>query len=150
MKRINIIFCLFISFLIAGCQNSETSTIKNLEQNNIPDYKPESEDVIGMYGEIENIKRFKEFLNNVEQGNNDSIRVVIYTVEGDPMLQELEYDGEVIKSITDTRRDKFGEGSIFSTTCTSIEVVKTTEMTEYILKGCENGLDNTILVTGKQ
>ncbi|MFJ7934524.1 DUF4362 domain-containing protein [Sporosarcina sp. NPDC096371] len=149
MKKINIIFCLFISFLIAGCQNSENSTIKNLEQNNIPDYTPGSEDIIGMNGEIENIERFKEFLNNVEKGKNDNIRVVIYTVEGDPMLHELEYDGEVIKSTTDTRRDKFGEGSIINTTCTSIEVVETTERTDYILEGCENGLDNTVLVTGK-
>lgn len=59
------------------------------------------------------------------------------------------HDGEDIKSTTDTRRDKFGEGSINTTTCTSIEVVKTTERTDYILDGCENITDNLILVTWK-
>ena len=71
MKKINIIFVLFISFLITGCQNTENSTIKNLEQNNIPDYTPASEDVIDMHGEIENKERFREFLNNVEKGKKD-------------------------------------------------------------------------------
>lgn len=149
MKKINIIFVLFVSFLIAGCQNTENSTIKNLEQNNIPDYTPASEDVIDMHGEIENKERFQEFLNNVENSKKDGIRVVRYTEEGDPMLHDLEYDGEVIKSTTDTRRDKFGEGSIISTTCTTIEVVETTERTDYILEGCEDTIDNTVLVTWK-
>ena len=65
------------------------------------------------------------------------------------MLHDLEYNGEVIKSTTDTRRDKFGEGSIINTTCTSIEVVETTERTDYILEGCENTIDNTVLVIWK-
>lgn len=149
MKKINTIFVLFISFLIAGCQNTENSTIKNLEENNIPDYTPTSEDVVDMHGEIENEERFKEFLNNVGKGQKDSIRVVKYTVEGDPILYDFGYDGEVIKSTTDTRRDKFGEGSINNTTCTSIEVVETTERTDYILEGCENTIDNTVLVIRK-
>lgn len=149
MKKINIIFVLFISFLIAGCQNTENSTIKYLEGNNIPDYTPTSKDVIDMHGEIENEERFEEFLNNVEKGQKDSIRVVKYTVEGDPILYYFEYDGEIIKATTDTRRDKFGEGSINNTTCTSIEVVETTERTDYILEGCENTIDNTVLVIRK-
>ncbi|TQR19438.1 DUF4362 domain-containing protein [Psychrobacillus vulpis] len=95
------------------------------------------------------IKRFSEFLNNVEKGQKDNIRVVRYTEEGDPMLHDLEFDGEVIKSTSDTRRDKFGEGSINNTTCTSIEEVETTERTDYILEGCENIIDNVILVTWK-
>ncbi|KQL34478.1 hypothetical protein AN959_15700 [Psychrobacillus sp. FJAT-21963] len=123
--------------------------MKNLEQNNIPNYTPASEDVIDMHGEIENKERFQEFLNNVENAKKDSIRVVKYTEKGDPMLHDLEYDGEVIKSTTDTRRDKFGQGSIISTTCTTIEVVETTEKTDYILEGCEDTIDYTVLVTWK-
>lgn len=129
MKKKNLLFALFISFFIVGCQNTENSTIKKPEQNNIPDYTPASEDVIDTHGEIQNIERFKEFLNNVERGKKDSLRVVRYTVEGDPMLHDLEYDGEVFKSTTDTRRDKFGEGSMIHTTCTSIEVGETAERT---------------------
>ena len=133
MKRIMMIVVLFISILLTGCQTTGNSTIKNFEQN-IPDYTPASEDVIDMHGEIENVEKFREFLINVKEGKTDNLRVVSYTEEGDPMLHDLEYDGEVINSTTDTRRDGFGEGSIIHTTCTSIEMVETTERTDYFLK----------------
>ncbi len=135
--------------LIAGCQNTDNSTNHTQELKDVPDYIPSSEDVVDMHGEIENMERFEEFLNNVEQGQRDNIRVVRYTTEGDPMLHDLEYKGEVIKSTSDPRRDKFGGGSINTSTCTSVEVVEHTERTEYILDGCGNITDNIILVTWK-
>lgn len=139
------IVILFISILLTGCQTTGNSTNKNFEQN-IPDYTPASEDVIDMHGEIENVEKFREFLINVKEGKSDNLRVVSYTEEGNPMLHDLEYDGEVINSNTDTRRDGFGEGSIIHTTCTSIEMVETTERTDYILEGCKDPIDNTVLV----
>lgn len=149
MKLTKTLFLLIIILLIMGCQNIENSTNTNQNQNNISDYNPSSEDVVDMHGEIENKERFKEFLNNVEVGQKDNIRVVRYTIEGDPMLHDLDYDGEVIKSKRDSRRDKFGDGSINTTTCTSIEVIESIERTDYVLEGCENIIDNIILVTWK-
>jgi len=149
VKKITFIFFLLFTLFIAGCQNTGNSTNSIQEQNDVPDYTPSSEDIVEMHGEIENMERFKEFLNNIEQEQRDNIRVVRYTTEGDPMLHDVEYDGEVIKSTTDTRRDKFGEGSINTTTCTSIEVVETTERTDYILDDCENIKDDIILVIWK-
>ena len=145
MKKIMMIVVIFISILLTGCQTTGNPTIDNFEQN-IPDYTPASEDVIDTHGEIENIERFREFLINVNEGKAGNLRVVSYTEEGDPMLHDLEYDGEVIKTTKDTRRDGFGEGSIIHTTCTSIEVVETTERTDYLLEGCKNPIDNTVLV----
>ena len=37
----------------------------------------------------------------------DYDRVVKYTEEGDPILHELEYDGETLKSVEDNRRDQY-------------------------------------------
>ncbi|QUG40052.1 DUF4362 domain-containing protein [Psychrobacillus sp. INOP01] len=149
MKKVISLCILFIALIFAGCQNEENSANTIGEQNNVPDYTPSSEDVVDMHGEIENKERFEEFLNNVEKNQKDSIRVVSYTTEGDPMLKDLEYDGGVIKYTTDTRRDKFGVGSISNTSCTSVEVVETTERTDYLLEGCDNKVDNIILVTWK-
>lgn len=149
MKKAFSLCILFIALIFAGCQQEKSSGNTIGEQNNVPDYTPSSEDIVDMHGEIENKERFEKFLNNVEAEQKDSIRVVSYTIEGDPMLKDLEYDGEVIKYTTDTRRDKFGEGSINTTSCTSVEVVETTERTDYILEGCENTIDNIILVTWK-
>ena len=149
MKNKMIIFVMFLSILITGCQTEGNSTNNNFEQD-IPDYKPAPEDVIDMHGEIKNLEGFREFLSNIEKGKEDNLRVVRYTEEGDPMLYDLEYDGEVINSTTDTRRDGFGEGSIIHTTCTFIKRVETTERTEFLLEGCKDPIDNTVLVLWKK
>ncbi|MED3574191.1 hypothetical protein P4452_18215 [Cytobacillus praedii] len=65
------------------------------------------------------------------------------------MLHEHVYDGEVIKSTTDTQSDKFGSGRIIKTTCTSIKVVETAEKNDYSLDGCEKVKDNTGLLIWK-
>ena len=149
MKKAILLCILFIALITAGCQNEENLANTTGKQNNVPDYIPSSEDIVDMHGEIENKERFEEFLDNVGKDQKDSIRVVSYTEEGDPMIHNLEYDGAVIKSTTDTRRDKFGEGSINNTSCTSVETVETKERTDYILEGCDNTIDNIILVTWK-
>jgi hypothetical protein len=71
---------------------------------------------------------------------------VRYTTEGDPILHDLEYDGEIITSITDTTRDEFGDGTVSTATCRSINVEETDETTDYILSGCDKtDRDNRIL-----
>lgn len=149
MKKPISLYILFIMIIITGCQKEENSANTIGEQNNVPDYTPSIEDIVDMHGEIENKERFEEFLINVEKNQKDSIRVVSYTIEGDPILKDLEYDGEVLNFTTDTRRDKFGAGSISNTSCTSVVLVENTERTDYVLEGCDNTLDNIILVTWK-
>ncbi|RIU92040.1 DUF4362 domain-containing protein [Oceanobacillus picturae] len=145
-KLLRFVSVLIITLVVVGCQNTEYSTKPNQEQNNIPDYTPSTEDVKDRNGDIENIKRFEEFRQNVENGRKDSVRVVRYTTEGDPMLHDLEYSGGIITSTRDTRRDTFGDGEINTTTCTSIKIIESTESTEYVLEGCENVEDDIILV----
>lgn len=148
------VFIGVLLFILSGCQSNETNqgneTVGNTRQENIPKYNLSSEDIVDSHGEISNLDKFLSFLENVKQGNKDKIRVVRYTVEGDPMLHDLEYDGEVIKSITDTRRDKYGSGSINTATCKSIDVKEEEERTDYSLSGCnQTNRDNSILVIRK-
>lgn len=87
------------------------------------------------------------FMANTEEGEEYSIRVVTYTVEGDPILLDLTYDGERIEATSDSIRDAFGSGSVQTTTCESIVINETAEFTEYVLKGCEaEKFDMTVLV----
>ena len=131
MKKV--IWVVLILILISGCS-----------------FNPSDEDVVDSHGEITNIEKFIEFVENVNQGREDKIRVVRYTIEGDPMLHDLEYDGETITSTTDTTRDEFGDGSISTATCKSINVKETDETTDYILSGCDKtDRDNSILVIWK-
>lgn len=113
-------------------------------------YNPSVEDIVDSHGEITNIEKFMKFVENVNQGREDKIRVVRYTTEGDPILHDLEYDGEIITSTTDTTRDEFGNGSVSTATCKSINVKETDETTDYILSGCDKtDRDNSILVIWK-
>ncbi|MEH7253827.1 DUF4362 domain-containing protein [Neobacillus niacini] len=131
MKKV--IWVVLILILISGCS-----------------FNPSDEDVVDSHGEITNLEKFIEFVENVNQGREDKIRVVRYTIEGDPMLHDLEYDGETITSTTDTTRDEFGDGSISTATCKSINVKETDETTDYILSGCDKtDRDNSILVIWK-
>lgn len=81
---------------INQANDSPSTTI----QNNIPEYVQSPEDVVN-HGNITNIDKFFAFIENVNRGIEDKIRVVTYTEEGGPMLIDLEYDGEVIHSKTD-------------------------------------------------
>ncbi|WP_051475755.1 DUF4362 domain-containing protein [Bacillus sp. J37] len=109
-------------------------------------YQPSNEDVVDTHGEITNLEKFMKFVENVNQGEEDNIRIVRYTTEGDPILHDLEYDGEMITSTTDTTRDEFGVGSVNTKICKTIDVKETAENTDYTLSGCDLISDNSILV----
>ncbi|MBA2875780.1 MULTISPECIES: DUF4362 domain-containing protein [Anoxybacillaceae] len=111
------------------------------------EYEPSKDDIVNKHGDITNLGKFMQFVENVNRGKEDKIRIVAYTVEGDPIIQDLEYDGESITLITDTTRDKFGSGSINTSTCKSIKIEKTQERTDYLLDGCDQeSTENIVLV----
>jgi hypothetical protein len=62
------IWFVFILILILGCS-----------------YNPSDEDIVDSHGEITNIEKFMKFVENVNHGREDKIRVVRYTTEGDPI-----------------------------------------------------------------
>ncbi|MCA0985674.1 DUF4362 domain-containing protein [Guptibacillus algicola] len=122
MKKI--LFILLSSILLGGCS-----------------FTPSNSDiVIGLGSEITNLDTFELFLENVNGGKTDRIRIVSYTDEGDPIIKDVSYDGSSIYAETDTTRDKFGPSRVESITCKSIEskVTVTSEKSEeYFLSGCE-------------
>ncbi|SDN60692.1 DUF4362 domain-containing protein [Alkalicoccus daliensis] len=147
MKKITFSIVLLLIFFIAGCQNTEYSSAGNQEEHTVSAYTPSAEDVVDMHGEIENEERFKQFLNHVEEEKKDNLRLVRYTTEGDPILYDLAYDAGEIKLTMDSRRDEYGEGSITTATCNSIQTVETGEGADYILENCQDTTDQLILIT---
>jgi hypothetical protein len=69
-------------------------------------------DVVETHGRIENIKRLDEFTLNVQNDKQDNVRLVRYTIEGDPILHDLAYDGEKVEFKLDSTRDQYGSGEI--------------------------------------
>lgn len=92
---------LFLAFIISGCQSNITT-----------DYEPESGDILDEHGDITNLDKFNAFVDHVQQGKKDKIRIVHYTIEGDAILQDLDFDGKSIHSTFDSTRDEYGSGSI--------------------------------------
>ncbi|MFT9816492.1 DUF4362 domain-containing protein [Lysinibacillus sp. NPDC056185] len=148
MKKLTV---LFFILLIAGCDRVNSSTDIDMNVNDEPSpYISTPEDIVDTHGEIKNLERFEDFFRNVQLGKEDSIRVAKYTIEGDPILHELKYDGKIIKSTYDSRRDQFGQGSIIHSACSLIDTAETNESTNYLLRDCEPPIENSsILVIEK-
>ncbi|WP_224077492.1 DUF4362 domain-containing protein [Planococcus chinensis] len=124
MKKAGLI--LMACLLLFGCQNEHDSF-------------PEEDTVkIKNSGDRENFDRLDRFLQNFQQREPDHIKVIFYTTEGDPIYQDLEFDGKAIKSIYDSREDQYGSGEVIETICTEFEAVETGGNPDYILTGCEN------------
>ncbi|PSL31057.1 uncharacterized protein DUF4362 [Planomicrobium soli] len=114
--------CVVILIILGGCQE-----------------KVEPEDiVVERHSELENEKRFTAFLTNVQQGKADKIRITSFTTEGDPIYQDLDFDGSKLKMIVDYTEDKFGSGEIIEMACTAIKETETAERTDYVVEGCSD------------
>lgn len=61
-----------------------------------------------------NVGRIESFIENSKNGNDDEIEVTQYTIEGDPVITTVRYNGidGTFKTIRDTTQDKFGTPEI--------------------------------------
>ncbi len=65
-------------------------------------------DVVNVHGQTYNVEQLDAFIDIVKSGHNAKVQITEYTIEGDPIIQILEYDGKVIHYTYDDSRDKFG------------------------------------------
>jgi len=147
--KIRIRFIMLLTLVLAGCQNEEqTIPEEAADLPYPPEYIQAPDDIVNMHGDITNLERFYDFIDHVEKGKNDKVRIVKYTTEGAPMIHDLEFDGTEIHSTYDSTRDGFGSRSIEEANCKGITVVKTDSRTDYVLEECSNQKewDKTILV----
>ncbi len=66
-------------------------------------------DVIYTTNTSYNYDRFLEFLNNVNSGKPDKIRIVYYGFEGQILISILQYDGNIIRITFDATRNQTSE-----------------------------------------
>lgn len=129
---------LFLLFCVGGCEEPEDQMETEVGKQ-VGAYKPVETDVVNTHGNIENMERFERFYKNVGDDVEDRIRIVTYTEEGDPILHDLEYDGNVLHSVRDSLRDTFGRGEIVEMSCENIEYIKNGKMVVnmYKLADCD-------------
>ncbi len=101
-------------------------------------------DVLNTHGSIEGLERMKNFYNDLQNGISSDLRIVHYTIEGDPIITDLKYKEDTIKVTYDSTRDNFGSGKITTVNCSDLlEEVNPTN-TSYIAIGCSDGYSGMV------
>ncbi|MET0785227.1 MAG: DUF4362 domain-containing protein, partial [Paenisporosarcina sp.] len=142
MKTAKYILYLFVlAILLVACNTSngieEIPVVK--ERAELPVKGVDNVDVTNTHGGVEGIERMQEFYENIQEGIASNIRIVHYTIEGDPMVTDLNYNGETVEVEHDTTRDAFGSGEVTKTTCRNMLVESNTTNIAYIVIDC-NGI----------
>ncbi|MDF9759482.1 hypothetical protein OKW24_001255 [Peribacillus simplex] len=109
----------------------------SLSENEDEQFTPAQTDIVSKHDGIENLTRLKDFIQNVSKGKEDKIRVVSYTKEGDPIISDITFNVETLEVTSDTTKDEYGDKTIKTHQCKTIEVIKNeNNQDEYVLKGC--------------
>jgi hypothetical protein len=143
MRNRMILSVLLLFFIISACSsrsyNYETA-IKN-------------GDIVDLHGKVSNAVRLEKFYENISLTIKDNVRITRFTIEGDPVFYDFEYNGKEIKYTYDNSYDKHGKSNKKTTTCKSLIHTKVDNGTQHTLEGCygknkEIGQDFKFLIQG--
>ncbi|HCX51904.1 MAG TPA: hypothetical protein DG757_23440 [Bacillus sp. (in: Bacteria)] len=117
--------------LFGGCGKGGKFSPSYTEPN-----KASHNEVIDRHGQVENMERLDSFVERVQAKSKDKVRLIRYTIEGDPIYHDLDFDGTTLTLTYDTTEDKFGQGEVTSYKCKSIQKQESDTETKYTLEGC--------------
>ena len=144
MKKIIILMSIsLLTMALLGC-NQETES-SNPKKPYHSEEAIKNGDIVNFHGEISNIDRFEQFLENLKNDTKDEIRMTSYTEEGDPVFYNLTFDGYKIQYTYDDSQDGFAGSNkgVKSTSCSNIETQHTEMRALYVLSGCSSDIGNT-------
>jgi len=101
--------------------------------------------------EVINLERFEQFLSNLSKNKEDKIRVTGYTHEGDPIYQDLQFDGKVIQYRYDNSNDEYAGNDKGVKTDVCIKIVEQENEqgeVEYLISGCSKNQDHFLIRVG--
>lgn len=137
MKKKTILLLLGIC-LLAACSYDSAKAVKN-------------GDVINMHGPIFNFDRFDRFLESLDAGKAASIRITNYTLEGNPTLYNLSFDGTAFELVIDRSKNKErGDNPAKeSRICSELVTTEGEQLFMYTLEGCQQGssVDSITLIS---
>jgi hypothetical protein len=126
---------LIILLTIAGCSNPFIKGEETIGEKAVKD----SDVVFNQEGKItSNQDKLETFIQNVKNGKKDKIRIVRNTIEGDPIFDTLNSDGEKIEYTYDNSQDAFGgsDKGEEKATCAKLESKNSDSGIKYFLTGC--------------
>ncbi|WP_145415193.1 DUF4362 domain-containing protein [Paenibacillus xylanexedens] len=148
MGKYVMMLCLAV-VLATGCSSNDSQQTADPVEKRSPfpaivephngEQAEESGDVVFLLGQMRNRDKWESFLQNVKKNQPDHVRVTMYTIEGDPIIHELIYDGTLFQSTYDATRDKYGSREEITTnTCKGLELTKIERgESVYVLTDCE-------------
>lgn len=89
--------------------------LKKLPVNYSEDMALQDGVVINSLWEVLNTEYLYQFLEMYSQGKDAMVRVMCYTIEGDPIITDISYNNEIITMTVDSSRDKFSSDDKFYT-----------------------------------
>jgi hypothetical protein len=158
MKKMSKIFFYFILvFLLASCNttvnkiaipNSNGESQTTGKESTKPYVKDVGKvDVLNTHGGIEGIEKMQRFYEDMKSGVPSDLRIVFYTIEGDPIVKDLNYNGKSLEVKYDTTRDAYGSGGIHTINCGKLVEELNPTNTSYIATDCKevpNGMEEII------
>lgn len=99
MKRYNIIMITICIVMTVSCSKKNEYYDKSISSENTITYE---------FDETINIDRLQKFIDKVNNDKEDRINLIKYTVEGDPIITQLYYTGDIIEIAIDRSNDEFG------------------------------------------
>ncbi|AGK54056.1 DUF4362 domain-containing protein [Bacillus sp. 1NLA3E] len=136
--------------LLIGCQNEKNEPVSRGNGNeNAENTVAENGEVINKHGSIEGLERMDQFFEDFTKKINSKLRVVHYTIEGDPIIKDLTYDGKTITVKHDTTADQFGSGSITTYSCKKLYKEVNPTNVSYVASECQGnelGVDEILFV----
>lgn len=146
-KTTYIIFLSLFIVILSACNNQNGTAEDNTE---IEVKGLGNVDVLNSHGSIEGLERMIHFYENVQNRVPSDLRIVHYTIEGNPIVTDLSFAGESLEVKYDSTRDKFGSGEITKISCGNlIEEVNPTNTT-YIAVDCADefyGMQEILQIT---
>ncbi|HZG14372.1 MAG TPA: DUF4362 domain-containing protein [Candidatus Bathyarchaeia archaeon] len=122
-----------------AAQHQETVTIKRVEQEPVTERK-EVDRVYVRLSNSENVERFFAFLERYQVGEADQIEIQHFTIEGDPIITTLNYDGKQIFFTYDDSQDRYGaqEKGVRQEVCKEIVHQEEDGKTSYYVTNCSD------------
>lgn len=121
-----------ILFILTGCGESDQAA-----QPADGEGSELNADVIDMHGGITGLDNMENYFQQVEKDENGDLRVIHYTIEGDPIITDLSYDGHYIEVKNDFTRDQYGNGGVDTFQCRKMNKEENPTNLTYYLTGCK-------------
>ncbi len=142
MKGPRIGLLMVFLLLSTACSNGAYNSDEAIERG----------DVVTQAG-VENPGPFIEFMKNVEDKNEATLRITGYTKEGDPIFHDVEYDGKRFDFSYDDSHDQYGgkDRGVTTDTCTELKQRETpNDEIGFYLTGCSNEKEHPLLELSKE